>query len=124
MNRVLSFRNDLIDTIKPFFSQLNNKNNKEKYNINEEKHILFLKSFSNFELEVLHKYKIIDEEIYSNIVPNKTMSTTNSSKKSSALSYNEEKMVKGIIEGDKYYARSRRIIERMKLNDMNGIVWH
>ena len=82
-----AFRNDLIDTIKPFFSQLNN-NNKEQYNINEEKRIPFLKSFSNFELEVLHKYKIINEEIYSNIAPFlSTISTTNSSEEFSTLSF-------------------------------------
>ena len=69
--QILSFRNDLIDTIKPFFSQLNNNNNKEKYNINEEKHIPFLKSFENFQLKLLYKYKIIEEEIYSNIVGKK-----------------------------------------------------
>ena len=103
--QILSFRNDLIDTIKPFFSQLNNSNNKEKYNINEEKHIPFLKSFSNFELAVLHKYKIINEKIYLNSVQKQRTSTTNSytvsflksSKESSETSNKEEKMVKEII---------------------------
>ena len=43
--QMLSYRNDLFDIIKPFFEQLNNNNNKnsEKFNINEEKHIPFLK---------------------------------------------------------------------------------
>ena len=48
--QILSYRNDLVDTIKPFFEELNNKNNNEKYNIHQEKHIQFLKLFSNFQL--------------------------------------------------------------------------
>ena len=56
-----------IDTIKPFFSELNN-NNKKQFNINEEKHIPFFKSLSSFQLKLLYEYKIIEEKIYSNIV--------------------------------------------------------
>ena len=91
MIQILSFRNDLIDTIKPFLDQLNNNIKKEKYQIKEEKHIPFLQSFSNFQLEALHKYAIIDEKIYSNIVPKQTISSEESNN-------NEEVMVKEIIE--------------------------
>ena len=91
--QILSFRKDIINSIKPFIRQLNNHINNEKYNINEEKHIPFLKSFSNFQLKLLYEYEIIDEEIHSNIVPKQTNSLESSN--------NEEKMLKEIIEGDK-----------------------
>ena len=77
--QILSFRKDLIDTIKPFFWQLNNNNNHEKYNIQEEKHIPFLKLLSKFQLEVLHEYDIINEEIYITIIPKKQSLSTESS---------------------------------------------
>ena len=67
MIQMLSFRNDLIDTIKPFFEELNNNNN-EKYNINEEKHIPFLKSLSQFQLIILCNYNILDTNIYIAVV--------------------------------------------------------
>ena len=111
--QILSFRNDLIDTIKRFFIELNNNNNnnKEKYNINEQIHIPFLKSLSSFQLKILYKYKIIDEEIYS-IVGKQRISTTNSSNDISETSNKEEKMVKEIIEGDKIEELRKLIMEK------------
>ena len=94
---MLSFRNDLIDTIKPFFGQLANNNNNEKYNINEEKYIPFLNSLLNFQLEVLHKYEIIDEEIYAAIEKKQKTSSIDYSE----LSINDNKRVQEIIQGDK-----------------------
>ena len=38
--QILFYRNDLIETIKPFFENLKNEN------INDEKYITFLKTFS------------------------------------------------------------------------------
>ena len=106
--QILSFRKDLIDTIKPFLVQLNNNNNREKYNINEEKHIPFLKSFSNFQDKLLYENEIIDEEIYLNIEPKQTISLSLFSSESS----NDEKMVKEIIEGDKIEELQKLIREK------------
>jgi len=109
--QILSFRNDLIDTVKPFFGQLNNNNNKEKYNINEEKHIPFLKSFSNFQFKLLYEYKIINGEIYSNVVRKQTISSTTSTRNLSESNNNEE-MIKEIIEGDKMKELQQLINEK------------
>ena len=81
----------------------------------------FLKSLSMFQLEVLHKYEIIDEEIYSNIIVKQTISLkfisleqmqTVSTRKSSESSNNEEKIVKDIIEGDKIEELQKLIREK------------
>ena len=68
--QMLSFREDLIDTIKPFLNSLKNHNN-EQYDINEEKHIPFLKSLSKFYLNKLHSSKIINEEKYQAFISQK-----------------------------------------------------
>ena len=87
---MLSFRKVLIDTIKPFFEQLNNNSNEEKYHINEEKHIPFLKSLSNYEIEILYEYKIINEEIYKDVIRKQKISSINSSESK----MNEEDLLK------------------------------
>ena len=50
--QILFFRNDLIETIKPFFENLKNEN------INDEKYISFLKTFSKDHL-ILYQNRII-----------------------------------------------------------------
>ena len=59
--QILSFRNDLINTLKPFFGQLigNNNNNKEKYNINEENTFLFLNHYPAFNLKFYTNIKLL-----------------------------------------------------------------
>ena len=113
--QILSFRNDLIDTIKPFFVQLNNNNN-GTFNINEDKHILFLKSLGNFQLDVLHKYKIIDEEIYTATTLNDEFFSNNSSESSN----NEEEIVKEIIKRDKL-EEMKRLIREKGIDEINHI---
>ena len=54
--QILFYRNDLIETIKPFFENLKNDN------INDEKYIPLLKTFSKDQLEVLYQKGIIAEE--------------------------------------------------------------
>ena len=54
--QILSNRNDLIDTIKPFMENLNNNN------INDEKFLPFLQSISKTQLEVLANNQIISPE--------------------------------------------------------------
>ena len=76
---MLSYRNDLIDTVRPFFQNLTNSANNERFNINEEKHIPFLKLLFDSQLKVLYKFEIINEEKYSAVVPKKENLSTNSS---------------------------------------------
>ena len=59
--QILSFRKDLIDTIKPFLEQFNNNNKNEKFNINK----------SNFKMRKL---------IYKNEPPLHYAAKTNSKK--------------------------------------------
>ena len=59
--QILNHRNDLIDIIKPFFENLNNNN------INDEKYIPLLKTFSKDQLECLYQNGIIKEEFYSHM---------------------------------------------------------
>ena len=54
--QILFYRNDLIETIKPFFENLKNEN------INDEKYIPFLKTFSKNQLQILYQNEIISEK--------------------------------------------------------------
>ena len=54
--QILFDREDLIETIKPFFDNL------KKENINDEKYIPFLKTFSKYQLEILYQNEIITKE--------------------------------------------------------------
>ena len=47
--QILFYRNDLIETIKPFLENLKNEN------INDEKYIPLLKTFSKDQLKLLYK---------------------------------------------------------------------
>ena len=53
--QILFYRNDLIETIKPFFENLKNEN------MNDEKYIPLLKTFSKDHLEVLYQNEILTE---------------------------------------------------------------
>ena len=118
--QILSFRKDLIETIKPFFGQLYNKNKNEKYNINDKKNIPFLKSFLSFQLQILHEYEIIDEEIYLASVQNRGF-LQKSCESSLQLSNNEEEKVREIIKGDKLEELQKLIREKDK-NAINPII--
>ena len=62
--QILFYRNDLIETIKPFFENLNNEN------INDEKYIpLLLKTFSKYQLKALYENEIIAEETFNLFIP-------------------------------------------------------
>ena len=99
MIQILSFRNDLINTIKPFFEQLTNNNNNEKYHLNEVKHIPFLKSFEKFQLDTLFQYQIINKEKYDNVVPKHKSS-------------NQSEIIQEIIKGDEIEKLPKIIEER------------
>ena len=91
LTNILTHRDDLVNIIKPFFQELKNSNNNEKYNLNEKKHIPFLKILPWYQLDVLHDYKIIDENLYLAVV------TMNSSKPLDSM----DERVFEIIKGDK-----------------------
>ena len=61
--QILFYRNDLIETIKPFFENLKNEN------IKNEKYIPLLKTFSKDRLEVFFQNKIITEEKFNLLIP-------------------------------------------------------
>ena len=83
-----SYIRDLIVTIKPFLQELNNRNKNEKFNINEEKHIPFMKSLSSDQIEILHEYQIIDENIYTILVLKRKESSKDSSEPADTLNNN------------------------------------
>ena len=65
--QILNDRNDLVNIVKPFFENLNNKNMNNE-NINDQKYIPFLKSLFNHQKKVLYKNEVITEEIYHSII--------------------------------------------------------
>ena len=61
--QILFYRNDLIETIKPFFQTLKNEN------INDEKYIPLLQTFSKDQIEVFYENTIITEEKLNLLIP-------------------------------------------------------
>ena len=64
LTQILFYRKDLIETIKPFFGKLKNEN------INDEKYIPLLKTFSIYQLKALYENGIITEEKLNLLLPN------------------------------------------------------
>ena len=67
LSQILCCREDLINTIKPFFENLKNKN------IKDEKYLPLLKTFSKYQLKVLYQNEIIIQEKFSSIITNTKM---------------------------------------------------
>ena len=91
--QILFYRNDLIETINPFFENLKNEN------LNDEKFLPFLKTFSKDQLEVFYENGIIPENKFHSIIPknqNQSSPKTTNFRKNSINSRIEE-----IISGDK-----------------------
>ena len=61
--QILLYRNDSIEIIKPFFENLKNDN------INDEKYIPLLKTFSKDHLKVLCENGIITEDKFNLLIP-------------------------------------------------------
>ena len=101
--QILFYRNDLIEIIKPFFENLKNEN------INDEKYIPLLKTFSKDQLEVLYQNTIISEEKFNLLIPknqkeNQSRFTFNffSSTKETNSTVNDINIkIEEIISGDK-----------------------
>ena len=86
--QILFYRNDLIETIKPFFENLKNEN------INDEKYIPLLKTISKNQLKALYENGIISEEKFNLLLPkNKSTKETNFN--------NINTKIEEIISGDK-----------------------
>ena len=64
--QILFYRNDLNEIIKPFLKNLKNEN------LNDEKYIPLLKTFSKDHLEVLYQNGIITEEKLNLFIPKKS----------------------------------------------------
>ena len=90
--QILFYRNDLIETIKPFFENL------KKENINNEKYIPLLKTFSKDQLEVLYQNGIITEKKFNSLVPKNQFDLTEETNST----VNDIKIkIEEIISGDK-----------------------
>ena len=61
--QILFYRNDLIETIKPFFENLKDEN------INDKRFIPLLRTFPKDQLEVLYQNGIITEEKLNLLIP-------------------------------------------------------
>ena len=86
--QILFYNNDLNEIIKPFFENLNNEN------INDEKYISLLETFSKNQLEVLYGNKIMKEEKFNLLVPKNQKEN-----QSSLININTK--IEEIISGDK-----------------------
>ena len=62
--QIIFYPNDLIETIKPFFENLKNEN------INDQKYIPLLKTFSKDQLKVLYENEIIPKNQKDNVTVN------------------------------------------------------
>jgi len=113
--KILSYRKDLIDTIKPFLENLNNDN------INDEKFIPYLKSNSKYYLKLLRNNGIINKEKYRVIFPKKQLNNNyrlffDALKKE----HPHQQRVREIIEDDKM-EELQRLIRENNINCINTI---
>ena len=92
--QILFYRNDLIETIKPFFENLKNEN------INDEKYIPFLKTFSKDQLIALYENRIISEEKFNFLLPKKQEENQSTTKETITVN-NINTKIEEIISGDK-----------------------
>ena len=106
--QILFYRNDLIETIKPFFENLKNEN------INDEKYIPLLKTFSKNQLEVLYQNVIITEEKLNLLIPkNQKENQNQSSTKETNSTLNDiNTKIEDIISGDKVTELDKLVQEK------------
>ena len=101
--QILFYRNDLIETIKPFFENLKNEN------INDEKYISLLKTFSKDHLKVLYQNGIITEDkFYSTKETNSTINDLNTK-------------IEEIISGDKI-KELEKLLQEKDISTFNTII--
>ena len=93
--QILFYRNDLIDTIKPFFENLKNEN------LNDEKYLPLLKTFSEDLLEMLYENEIITEEKLNLLIPKNQKENQYSTKGTNFPVTDINDKIEEIISGDK-----------------------
>ena len=118
--KILLFRKDLINILEPFLKNLNNKSRNKKYEMNDEKYIPFLKSFSKYQLELFHKFGIITKNLLNNLLIDKNDSSENMIIDSPLLKINENQKLDEIIGGDKCEELIKLINEK-DINQINTI---
>ena len=87
--KILFYRNDLIEAIKPFFDKLKNEN------INEEKYIPLLKTFSKNQLEALYENEILTEEKFDSLLPKNQFLTKESNSTVNDIHHKIEEILSG-----------------------------
>ena len=92
--QILFYRNDLIEAIKPFFENLKNEN------INDEKYIPLLKTFSNDQLKVLCQNGIIIEEKLHLLIPKYQKENQSLTKGTNFIKNDINNKIEEIISGD------------------------
>ena len=98
--QILFYRNDLIKTIKPFLENLKNEN------INDEKYIPLLKTFSKDQLKFLYKNGIITVEKLNLFIPKDQWSTKGTNFRINDIQIEE------IISGDKIKELAKLLQEK------------
>ena len=93
--QILFYRNDLFEIIKPFFENLKNEN------INDEKYIPLLKTFSKDQLKVLYENGIITEEKFNLLLPKNQKENQFSTKETNFKVNDINAKIEEIISGDK-----------------------
>ena len=110
--QILFYRTDLIEVIKPFFENLKNEN------INDEKYIPLLKTFSENQLESLYQNGIISEEKINLLLPKNKFLT-----KRTNFKVNGIMMIKidEIISGDKSI-ELRKLLQEKDIKAFSTII--
>ena len=104
--QILFYRNDLVGILKPFFENLKNEN------INDEKFIPYLKTFSKDQLKVLNENRIMTEKQF-NLFILKNQKENQSLTKETNFTLNDiYTKIKEIISGDKIKELKQLLAEK------------
>ena len=93
--QILFYRNDLIEIIKPFFENLKNEN------INDEKFIPLLKTFSKNQIKALYENGTISKEKFNLLIPKNQKENQSSVKETNFTVNDNNTKIEEIISGDK-----------------------
>ena len=113
LSQILFYRKDLIELIKPFFENLKNEN------INDEKYISLLKTFSKDRLKALYQNGIITEEKFNLLFPkNQNQSST---KETNFIVKDIKTKIEEIISGDKVKELDK-LVQETDIKTFNTII--
>ena len=108
--QILFNRTDLVDVLKPFFENLRNEN------INNEKYLPLLKTFSNYHRKVLYQMKILTNERFHSLVLNRTFININNNN-----NINNNINIEEIVAGDKI-RELQQLIQETDISKFNTII--